>query len=279
MRPVNRLVWGVSGLATAAALAVPGTWLMTGHGFGPGDAGGPISVNAVPTAALPKPTVGLTVDSCNAPVRVVAQQVKQVQVTEPGMYSKGMGAAPTVEWSTSDGQLIVGDPTCDSPFQPSQYTVAVPDGVPVTVDSQGGDVMVSGTAGATVDSGNGSVVALGINGPLTVSTGGGDLSVHDLTGTLYADTSNGSVWATGVTARAATVITGGGDASLRFTTAPDTVVVSTDNGSASLFVPGGPYSVTDSTDGGSSFLRIPVSPSARRTINAATGGGNLVVAP
>jgi len=278
MYRVNRLIWGASGLVTAVALAVPGTrFMVTGDVVNQSSPSVSV-VSAAATAVIPKPSAGLDVQSCDAPVQVVAQRVSQVEVTEPGTYPSGLSAAPGVPWSLNDGQLTVGDSSCDDNFQPSGFIVIVPEGIPVTVDSQGGNVTVTGTAGATVDSSDGLVVANAIDGPLTASTGGGNLSVHDLTGALYADTSDGTLVATDVTAPTATVITGGGNATISFATAPDTVVVSTDNGTADLFVPGGPYAVTDSPDSGMASVRIATNPAARRTITATTGGGNLLIA-
>jgi hypothetical protein len=185
-----------------------------------------------------------------------------------------------VEQSVSDGRLSLADPVCAASDCSVSFALTVPPDVTATVATEGGPVMVSGIAGANLDSSGAPVYATDISGPLTVITGGGSLTLDGLTGPLRADTGGGPVSARGVAATAATVITGGGDAWVAFSVAPDTVVVSTDGGPVTLFVPGGPYALTANDDGGlPPSVSIATDAGARRSITVSTGGGPLRIEP
>jgi len=73
---------------------------------------------------------------------------------------------------------------------------------------------------------------------------------------------------------------GGGDASVAFSAAPDSVTMSTDGGAARLAVPGGPYAVNATTDGGGpQSVGIATDPAAHRSITVISGGGSLEIEP
>jgi hypothetical protein len=293
MRQVNRLIWGASGVATALALAIPGARVLTKANVN--DAPPPIS--AAPVATLPAATAGLIVDSCGASVRVVAQPVHQIKVTEAGNYPPDQGITPSVTWSLSGKQVTVGDPQCDTLFNVNIDIVTVPEGTPVTVDSQGGNVNVSGTAMTTVDSqggdvmvntthgattvnsGSGLVTAAVIDGTLTVDSQGGNVRVNGLTGMLDADTGGGDLTAVGLSSPNMTAVSDGGNQRIGFISAPRDVILSTGGGNVNLDVPGGPYALSPSTDNGGWNVRIPVDQTAGRIITVTTDGGNLLVAP
>jgi len=117
------------------------------------------------------------------------------------------------------------------------------------------------TAGANVDSGGGPTRATQIGGPLTVVTDGGTLIARD------------------IAAATATVVTGGGDATVVFSAAPKSVKLSTGGGTAVLAVPGGPYAVTADSGGGPESLAIATDPAARPTLTVSSGGGPLRIEP
>jgi hypothetical protein len=279
----GRWVWAVSGLVTAAVLAVPGTQLITGSGTG--TLGFPMSGHPVPsvtvtrTMTVPQPVTSLTVQSYGGQVLVAAGPVRRVQVTETITYDQQAGGPPAVTQSLSGGRLSLGDPVCESSDCSVDFAVTVPPGLVVTVETGGGAVSVSGAAGADLDSSGGPVRATQISGPLTVTTGGGPLFVDGLTGPLRADTGGGDLVARGIAAATATVTTGGGMATIAFSAAPDTVSVSTDGGPATLAVPGGPYALTAESDGGPQWVGIATDPAARSSITVTSGGGPLQVGP
>jgi hypothetical protein len=305
----GRWVWGLSGLVTIAALAIPGARLITSAGVPDGSP--PPQDTVVRTVTVPQPVASLDVQSYGAPVQVTAGPVRRVQVTETIWYDPQNGL-PAVTQSVSDGRLTLGDPVCNMSGCSVGFTVTVPPGVavtaatgggtlavsgaaranldsgggpiratridgPLTATTEGGPMAVSGAAGANLDSGGGPIRATRIDGSLTATTEGGWLALNGLTGPLYADTGGGPVQMQNVAAATATVITGGGPAQIGFTAAPDTVVVSTDGGPAALAVPGGPYALTADSDGGPELVGIATNPAAQPTITITTGGGPLQV--
>jgi hypothetical protein len=272
-----RALWGLLGLATIAGLAVPGAHLIFSAGVSWHD------THAEPTRTftVSGQITSVTVQSYGDDVSVTTGYVRSVRVTARLDFNPQHGGAPPLEQTVSHGHLTLGDPAC---FYGDYncgvtFAVTVPRGVKVTLDSDGGNVTVSGTAGANVDSHGGSVTATQIAGPLTVSTGAGNLLVNGLTGPLRADTDGGELDAHGMAAATATIITGGGDANLVYTAAPDDVMVSTDGGTAALMVPGGPYALATSDDQGGTWVRIPTSPGAHRLITVNTGGGPIQIRP
>jgi hypothetical protein len=282
MRPVaarGRRLWGLTGLAVAVSLAIPGGWLITTAGISSyGSAGRMRTATRVVT--VPQPVTTVNVQSDGAPVQVTAGPVHRVRVTEVIGYDPQDYGLPPVMQSVSAGILTLAEPACQEDFDCTiGFIVTVPPGVAVAADTQGGSLTVSGTAGANLDSGGGPVRATGIRGHLIATTGDGSLVVNGLTGPLVADTNGGPLLAQGIDAATATVITSGGEARIAFTAAPDGVFVSTDGGPAALTLPGGPYALTASTYGGPETIRIATDPAARSSITVTTGGGPLQVEP
>jgi hypothetical protein len=272
----GRWVWGLSGLVTAAALAIPGAHLIASAGV-PSSGPGPQDT-VVRTVTVPQPVTSLDVQSYGAPVQVTTGPVRGVQVSETIVYDS-QGGPPAVTQSVSGGRLTLADPVCNVSDCTVSFAVTVPPGVAVTAATEGGPLAVSGAAGANLDSGGGPVRATRISGPLTVTTEAGPLLLNGLTGPLYADTAGGPLVARNVAAPTATVITGGGEAGIGFTAAPGTVLVSTDGGPAALAVPGGPYALNADSGGGPELVGIAIDPAARAAITVNTGGGPLQIEP
>jgi hypothetical protein len=273
----GRWVWGLSGLVTAVALAIPGARLIAQAGVPGFDP--PPQDTVIRTFTVPQPVTRLDVQTYGTPVQVVTGPVRRVRVTETIVYGPKDGGPPAVTRSVSGGRLTLADPACNVSRCGVSFAVTVPPGVAVTAATEGGPIAVSGAGGAKLDSGGGWVDATRIDGPLTVTTEGGPLLVNGLTGPLSADTAGGPLLARNVAAATATVITGGGQAGIGFTAAPDTVVVSTDGGPATVAVPGGPYLLTADTDGGPELVGIATDPAARPAITITTGGGPLQIEP
>lgn len=274
-----RWVWGLSGLITAAAIAVPGARLIASAGTG-GD-----TIDAVPqhvvtrTETVPQPVTSLVVQSYGGQVQVTSAKVDRVQVTETISYDQGPDSPPVVTQSVSGGRLSLSWEVCANTSCNVDFSVTVPPDVTVTASSGGGPVTVSGTAGANLASSGGPVRATLIRGPLTVDTSGGSLDVRGLSGPLRAITEGGTLIAQDLAAGTATITTGGGSAMVTFATAPEKVSVSTDGGPATLAVPGGPYNLTADSGGGSQSVRIATDPTALPSIMITSGGGSLRVEP
>jgi hypothetical protein len=276
MRPIaagGRRIWGLAGLAVAAALAIPGAWLITSAGVDR-DPGLQDTVTRVVT--VPQPVTTLDVQSYGAPVQVTAGPVSHVQVTEAIAYDSRDGRPPAAPRSVSNGILTLTEPACVCTVG---FSVTVPPGVGVAADTEGGPITVSGVAAASLDSGGGPVRAAGISGPLVVITDGGALMLNALAGPLQADTGGGPLLAQDMHSATATITTGGGGARIGFTKAPDGLFVSTDGGPAALALPVGPYALTARSYGGPEAVGIATDPAAGRSITVTTGGGPLRIEP
>jgi hypothetical protein len=288
MRPVaraGRWAWGLCGLATAAALAVPGTRLIFSAGITPTPAKAitrqaPRSITArilTRTVTVSQPVTSLNVQGY-APglglIQVAEAPVTHVQITERIAY---VGRPPAVVQSVSGGRLSLANTACANANDSCSVSlvITVPPGV--TVTAAGGPLVVSGVSGANLDSGGAPVIATNIHGPLTVSTHGGPLQINGLTGPLRADTGGGQVVADRVTAATAVVTTGGGPVQIAFSAAPTAVTVSTGGGLAELSVPSGPYALTTNSDGATQTIGISTSSAAHRSITITTGGGPLII--
>jgi hypothetical protein len=275
--PRGRWIWRVSGVATVAVLVVAAIGIASRQG-GSAQYAYPLSV-MTKSLTVPQPVTSLRVLTSGMPVRVTAGPGNRVQVTEAIQYDPKAGELPALPASVSGKLLTLDGTTCD-PFACSVgFSVTVPRGTSVNVSTAGGDVVVSGTAGAKVDSGGGNVYAAGLRGPLSVITGSGALVVNGLAGPLYVDASGGSVDGSGLATATATVITGGGDAWLGFASAPGSVIASTDGGAALLAVPRGPYALTADSGGAQQAIGVATDPAARRSITVTSGGGPLEVEP
>jgi hypothetical protein len=282
----GRLAWRISGVATAAALAIPGIWLLAHAGSPVLQAHQSISVSTsgrfrTPTATqqvtITQPVTSLDVRSYGGPIQIKAGSGgHDVTVAEAMTYS---GHRPAVTATVSHGELTLDAPACASAACGVGFTVTVPARVTVTAVSDGGAIMIGDTAAADLTSGGGPVEAANVDGPLQASTDGGSLTVVNLTGSLQADTGSGPVFAAGVTAATATIATGGGAVRLWFATAPDSVRVTTGGGPAYLSVPGGPYALTTDSGGGPQSVDLATDPSAARTLSVSTSGGALQIGP
>jgi hypothetical protein len=307
----GRWIWGLSGLATAAVLAVPGARLLThpgadGQHLTPAD-------TATRTISLVQPITSLDVQSQAGSVRVQAGSGRGVHIIELISYDKSVSPQPRVADSVSGGRLTLADPECATSDCAVSFVVTVPATVPVTVTSNGSSVAISGVAGVNVESGGGPVSLAHLAGPLTVDTDGGSLDLNGLTGPLHADTGGGPMTATGINGPAAIsteggslavngltgalqadsaggpvvlrdlssqtagISTGGGSGQVAFAVAPELVTLSTDGGPAMLDVPSGPYALDTDSDGGPQSVRVPADPSAARSLTVTSGGGALTV--
>jgi hypothetical protein len=308
----GRWVWGLSGLATAAVLLVPGVRLLTAAG-GPWHRQ-PAPDTVVRSLTVPGHVTSLDVQGYGGLVKVAAGPVSRAEVIETINYVKQEGGLPAVVQSVSAGRLTLADPACATSDCTVGFTVTVPAGIPATVTTDGGAAAVSGTAGAAVDSvggpviaehidgpltvntdggalqmdgapgadvdsGGGPVTAEHIDGPLTVNTDGGALQLTATVGPLRADTGGGPLSDEGADAATADVSTGGGPARIAFSAAPDTVLLSTEGGPVTLTVPGGPYALTTDSDGGPQSVGIATDPAARRSMTVTSDGGSLQIEP
>lgn len=292
----GRWVWILSGLVVMGSVASAASAAV----LRAGSIGEPGQVSVVPTrpVTIKQPITSLSVASYGAQVQVYGAPVRQTQVTEAITWDSQDAGPPAVTQSVSGGRLTLDAPACAASDCSVGFTVIAPEGVAVTVVSDGGPVTVSRVAAGNLDSGGGPVSATDVRGGLSVNSGGGSLTLIGLSGPLDADTGGGPVLARGVAARTAAVSTEGGNADIGFTTAPRTVTVdaggggvllgfdaapvtvtvNSEGGNVVLSVPGGPYAVTSNTEGAPRQVGIAVNSGASRSISVDTGGGALAIA-
>lgn len=209
---------------------------------------------------------------------------------------------PSVTTHLSGGVLTVDSPGCNGGFGfhtcDVKLTLAVPKGVPVTVDSDSGSTSVTGPTGALqvkADSGglvvrdavapitanlnSGSVVIENASSSARVKTDSGSVTVTKLGGDLTADLNSGTLNATGLSGRNARVNSDSGDNLLRFAAAPASVTTTTNSGSTHIEVPrgSGPYAVTASVDSGSRTIGVSTDPSAPRRIETSNDSGDVTI--
>ena len=280
----GRWIWGLSGLVTMVALALPGIRLITSGGQ---------AENAQPqatvtrTVTVTQPVTSLTVQSYGAPVQITAGPVRRVQITETIMYDSragnlSAGPQPASASPVSDPPAVPqpapASPVSDPPAGPQPAPASPLSGMPAVVQSvSGGRLSLSAPACAT--SGCSVSFALTVppevtatvsteGGPVTVSgiaganldSGGGPVRATEIGGPLTVITDGGSLMVDGLTGPLL-ADTGGGSLTAQ-DVASATATVTTDSGDAWMAFSAAPDTVTLSTDGGSAQLAVPGGPYA-----------------
>jgi hypothetical protein len=158
-------------------------------------------------------------------------------------------------------------------------TVPVQDGVSLTTG--GGDLTVSGLrGGVALSSGGGNISVSGVGGSVNASTGGGDISVDDLAGRLILTSDGGNINGTAITSPDVKVRTGGGDITLTFTTPPTHLDVTSDGGNVNVVLPpnGDRYAITYGTGGGNTNVQENIGNSeSPYKVSVHTGGGDITI--
>ncbi|MEV0223786.1 DUF4097 family beta strand repeat-containing protein [Streptomyces sp. NPDC050704] len=184
----------------------------------------------------------LSVTTPGGSIEVVAGDGDQVKVTERIRYT---GDKPKPEHTTSGGtlSLLPGD-DCGPAGGPSKckvsYRVEVPKAVSAVLDSSGGDVTVTGLAGA-----------------IDVKAAGGRVRADDVAATTLR------------------VSAQGGSVQAGFTSAPSSVDVDTKAGDVTVRVPNEAYAVDVSAKGGSENVGVRTDPASARKITLNTEGGSV----
>ncbi|MFD8672691.1 DUF4097 family beta strand repeat-containing protein [Streptomyces seoulensis] len=181
----------------------------------------------------------LSVTTKGGNIDVVPGDGTGAHVTEKIRYADGK---PRTEHSVSDGRLTLTAPRCDDCGV--NYTVSVPPGTTLTLDTDGGNITVHGVDGAT-----------------KARTGGGNVHVIDTAPkTLSARTD-------------------GGDIEASLTKPPTTLTAETGGGNVKVTLPRTPYAVDTTTSGGRNTVSVPTDPASPHHVTIRTGGGNIDVNP
>lgn len=182
---------------------------------------------------------------------------------------------PTV---TQSGNTVSFD--CRFPFGNCSLdgTLEVPEQTAVSLSTGGGDISVGNFTGdIALNTDGGNVTAGNLTGnQLTLSTGGGDVNATAITGNLHLTSDGGNVNAQAVVASSAVIQSGGGDVSLTYTHAPGTLTIYSDGGNVTLDLPHGSYAFDTNADGGNdSHPADGTSP--KSTIIVQSLGGNISI--
>ncbi|MFI9393057.1 DUF4097 family beta strand repeat-containing protein [Streptomyces bauhiniae] len=179
----------------------------------------------------------LSVTSKGGNIDVVPGDGTGAHVTEKIRYA---GDKPRTEHSVSDGRLTLSAPRCDDCGV--NYTVSVPPGTTLTLDTEGGNITVRE-----------------VNGAMKARTGGGNVRVTDTAPkTLSARTDGGNI-----------------EASLK--KPPTVLTAETGGGNVTVTLPRTPYAVDATTSGGRNTISVPTDPSSPHHVTIRTGGGNINV--
>ena len=144
-----------------------------------------------------------------------------------------------------------------------KYTIEVPRGVEVVVNTDNDRVEVTG-----------------IEADVTVDADNGRVTLTDIAGSISVNGNNGSVEATGLSGPSANVEGDNGRIELAFTEPPENVVAKTDNGSVDIAVPpvDEGYDIVTSTGNGSTTTTGLVNdPRSPRVIRAETDNGSITI--
>ncbi|MFE9465020.1 DUF4097 domain-containing protein [Streptomyces virginiae] len=167
--------------------------------------------------------------------------------------------APTPGHQVSGGVLTFTNGCSTSCY--IDYRLEVPASAKVTLESDSGDITVTGVAAAEVEADSGDVRAEDIAGPLKIRT------------------TSGEITATGLAGPATSVRSDSGDVRLHFAKAPSSVLAETTSGDVGLKVPAAPYRLAVSTTSGARDVTLPDDASAPSRLSARTTSGDVRISP
>jgi Putative adhesin len=159
-------------------------------------------------------------------------------------------------------------------------TLDVPRLAGLTLSSGGGNLTVPGVAQTVnLNSDGGDVSVSGVAGVATVLTSGGNLTAGDMGGTLRFTTDGGDVNGNGLAAPTLSTNSGGGNVNLVFTKIPANLNIISDGGDVNIVVPRGAtaYRVSATANGGDDSVTVPTSSSSGNQITVDSGGGDISI--
>ncbi|MET8683139.1 DUF4097 family beta strand repeat-containing protein [Streptomyces sp. NPDC004732] len=173
---------------------------------------------------------------------VVATDGPAVRVTEKFRYKD---KKPHTEHVTRDGELSLNAPDCNrtgSDVCGVDYTVEVPRGIALTVDS-----------------------------------GGGNITTRGLAGTMEAQSDGGNVRIRGAAMKKLSARTGGGNLDVSFAAPPERTETESEGGNVTVRLPKASYTVDAKTDGGNRKVDVTNAPTSPHKVTVRTSGGNATV--
>lgn len=254
-------------MPTSAPIRIP--WLVGGSvlsvavlGFG--------TLNAVGLLAhqtehkhivISTPIRSLDVRSGGGTVKVVG--TTDSTVTVDATISRGLVSPTHVE--AVEGNRLVLRSKCSSfvnTWCGVSYTIRIPRGISVAVNTSGAGITVTDTTG-----------------DLDLSSSGGGITVMGGGGSERLDSSGGGIDATGLSATTVNASSSGGGVDLSFIAPPSAVTADSSGGGVAIAVPNTPgaYRVEVSASGGGTHTGIRIDPASARSIKADSSGGGVSV--
>jgi DUF4097 and DUF4098 domain-containing protein YvlB len=174
------------------------------------------------------------------------------------------GSDPKENYHADEGRLELNSGGCGflSFGCKTSYVLTVPRDLKLTIESNSGNVTLSG-----------------FDGGAEVKTSSGDINVHDVGGPVQLESSSGDVEADGLTATSVTARSSSGSATLDFSTAPQSVDAKSSSGDVAIRIPSGDesYKVDTKTSSGDESANVKIDPNATRTIQAKTSSGDVTI--
>jgi hypothetical protein len=158
--------------------------------------------------------------------------------------------------------------------------LVVPEGLPVTVRTSDGSVLLRDLTGSVTSStSDGHVTLRNLSGAVDASSSDGGMDVSEVTGRLTLRTRDGSIHGSGLRTSRVTAESSDGGIDLRFAAAPDRVQVQSRDGSIGVHVPddGTSYRVTVAVSDGHQDVSVPTDPGAARQIDVQASDGSITV--
>jgi DUF4097 and DUF4098 domain-containing protein YvlB len=267
-----RILWLVCGTLLAALFTVCAGISLAGHTVG--------SVTRNEHHVVPQVVSELTVDGVNADVTLVPATGSQVVVDT---HAKGTFWVPKLKTEVDGGHLTLRGSCHDMVLGhcESKFTVRVPQGVPVSVNTRSGDVRASDLNGrVSIDAGSGDVALSGLSGGTTARVSSGDIEASRLSGRLRLQTSSGDVDAAELTGETIDAHANSGDVFLDIATVPKRVNVAASSGDVTISVPRNGrdgYAAQTTTSSGDANLLVRVNDSSEHSLSAVTSSGDATI--
>lgn len=198
----------------------------------------------------------LIIEVDNASLEIIPEDTEQVRVTRADSGNAGG------DWEMTGDTLSLETECRMFSNCEVEYQVFVPADTALSVDTDNGDVSLSG-----------------FSAPIEVAAANGAIDVSDVTGPLALTSDNGDMNLTGVGSDTLSAATDNGTIDATFTEAPTEVEVSTNNGEATVALPGGPYAVFETSDNGDVVNDLPTDDTSTSTVSARTDNGTITLVP
>lgn len=267
-----RILWLVCGTLLAALFTICAGISLAGHTVG--------AVTRNEHHVVPQLVSEVTVDGVNADVTLVPASGRQVVVDT---HAKGTFWVPKLRTEVAGGHLTLRGSCHDLVLGhcESKFTVRIPQGLSVSVQTHSGDVRASDLNGpVSIDAGSGDVALSSLTGGTTARVSSGDIEASNLAGKLVLETSSGDVDAAELTSPSIGARATSGDVFLDLATVPKRVNVAASSGDVTISVPRNGrdgYAAHASTSSGDSNVRVKINDDSDFSLSAVTSSGDATI--